>query len=100
MPKFHILTPEELAARDAAQRSKPARSRAADQEQKPAPLPLDVQARMAYEAEEDPARRWLAAFKVAIKGNIAPSEAARLANSVGQEMAKVEPVVKEQGLVQ
>lgn len=100
MPTFHILTPEELAARDAAQRSKSVRSRTADQEQKPEPLPLDVQARMAYEAEEDPNRRWLAAFKVAIKGNLAPSEAARLANSVGQETTKAEPVVQEQGLAQ
>lgn len=88
MPTFQILTPEELATRDAAQRVKSVRQRVIAQEQKPTPLPVDVQARMAYEAEEDPARRWLAAFKVAIKGNLAPAEAARLANSVDQERSK------------
>ncbi len=99
MPIFHILTPEELAIRDAAQ-PKAARQRALAQEQKPAPLPLDIQARMAYEAEEEPVRRWLAAFKVAIKGNLTPAEAARLANSVEQTITQAasESVAHEQDL--
>lgn len=84
MPTFQILTPEELAIRDAEQQSKSARTRALMQEQKPEPVPVDVQARMAYDAEQDPDRRWLAAFKVAIKGNLSPSQAAHVANNVAQ----------------
>jgi hypothetical protein len=94
MPTFHILTPEDLAARDAAQHSKSGRTRATAQDQKPTPVPLNVQAQMAYEAEIDPDRRWLAAFKVAIKGNLSPAEAARLANSVVQEIPKQEPTAQ------